>query len=253
MTTAVAQDRSSLPYMVLGAIALAIAWGLYVSGLGTDILRYKKDILYLSKQHLFLVAISGSLAIVFGIAVGIWLSRPWMARWSDGVIQAVNMITSIPTLGKLALMMSLLGIGPLPAIVGLWIATLLPIIRNTYEGIRAVPAHMVDAARGMGMSNNEILKRVELPNALFVIFAGVRTAMAVQSAAAYNRKEVHSCASRPDAAPCGLRPSRAKPAAAASSATRSGGWSMLAVAVDFLFGQAQYWLVPRGVNPLRNF
>jgi len=150
-----------------------------VSGLGTDILRYKKDILYLSKQHLFLVAISGSLAIVFGIAVGIWLSRPWMARWSDGVIQAVNMITSIPTLGKLALMMSLLGIGPLPAIVGLWIATLLPIIRNTYEGIRAVPAHMVDAARGMGMSNNEILKRVELPNALFVIFAGVRTAMAV--------------------------------------------------------------------------
>ena len=147
MTTAVAQDRSSLPYMALGAIALAIAWGLYVSGLGTDILRYKKDILYLSKQHLVLVALSGSLAIVFGIAVGIWLSRSWMARWSDGVIQAVNMITSIPTLGKLALMMSLLGIGPLPAIVGLWIATLLPIIRNTYEGIRAVPAHMVDAAR----------------------------------------------------------------------------------------------------------
>ena len=102
-----------------------------------------------------------------------------MARWSDGVIQAVNMVTSIPTLGKLALMMSLLGIGALPAIVGLWIATLLPIVRNTYEGIRAVPAHMVDAARGMGMSGGDILRRVELPNAMFVIFAGVRTAMAV--------------------------------------------------------------------------
>src|SRR2546423_5714972 len=174
-----APGRSSLPYIVLGAMALAIAWGLYTSGLATDILRYKKDILYLSRQHLVLVAISGSLAIVAGIVIGIWLSRPWMARWSDGVIQAVNMVTSIPTLGKLAVMMSLLGIGPLPAIVGLWIATLLPIIRNTYEGIRAVPAHMVDASRGMGMSSSEILKRVELPNALFVIFAGVRTAMAV--------------------------------------------------------------------------
>ena len=85
----------------------------------------------------------------------------------------------VPTLGKLALMMSLLGIGALPAIVGLWIATLLPIIRNTYEGIRAVPAHLVDAARGMGMGPSAVLRRVELPNALFVIFAGVRTAMAV--------------------------------------------------------------------------
>src|SRR4029450_9846920 len=117
--------------------------------------------------------------IVTGVALGIWLSRPSMARWAEGAIQAVNMATSIPTLGKLALMMSLLGIGALPAIVGLWIATLLPIIRNTYEGIRAVPEHLLDAARGMGMGPRAILTRVELPNALFVIFAGVRTAMAV--------------------------------------------------------------------------
>jgi osmoprotectant transport system permease protein len=244
---AMAPGRSTLPYIALGAIALAIAWGLYASGLATDILRYKKDIVYLARQHLVLVAISGSLAIVFGIAVGIWLSRPWMARWSDGVIQAVNMVTSIPTLGKLALMMSLLGIGPLPAIVGLWIATLLPIIRNTYEGIRAVPAHMVDAARGMGMSSNEILKRVELPNALFVIFAGVRTAMAVNVGTAPIAFLIGGGGlgelifTGIDLQEHGMMLAGAIPTA------------LLAVAVDFLFGQAQYWLVPRGVNPLRNF
>ena len=100
-----------------------------------------------------------------------------MARWADGAIQAVNMVTSIPTLGKLALMMSLLGIGPLPAIVGLWIATLLPIIRNTYEGIRAVPGHVVDAARGMGMGPRAILTRVELPNALLNLIVNASEAM----------------------------------------------------------------------------
>ena len=247
MTTAVAPGRSMLPYVVLGAIALAIAWGLYASGLAADMMRYKKDVLYLFKQHLVLVAVSGSAAIAFGLAVGIWLSRPWMARWADGVIQAVNMVTSIPTLGKLALMMSLLGIGALPAIVGLWIATLLPIVRNTYEGIRAVPAPLVDAARGMGMSGGDILRRVELPNALFVIFAGVRTAMAVNVGTAPIAFLIGGGGlgelifTGIDLQEQGMMLAGAIPTA------------LLAVVVDFLFGQAQYWLVPRGVNPLRNF
>jgi osmoprotectant transport system permease protein len=247
MSTAVAPGRSMMPYVVLGAIALAIAWGLYASGLAADMMRYRKDVLYLFKQHLVLVAISGSAAIAFGLAVGIWLSRPWMARWADGVIQAVNMVTSIPTLGKLALMMSLLGIGALPAIVGLWIATLLPIVRNTYEGIRAVPAPLVDAARGMGMSGGDILRRVELPNALFVIFAGVRTAMAVNVGTAPIAFLIGGGGlgelifTGIDLQEQGMMLAGAIPTA------------LLAVVVDFLFGQAQYWLVPRGVNPLRNF
>ena len=246
MSSAVATTRSQMPYWVLLVIALAIAWGLYASGLGADILRYRKDIVYLSKQHIVLVAVSGSAAIVCGVGIGIWLSRPWMARWAEAAIQVVNMVTSIPTLGKLALMMSLLGIGPLPAIVGLWIATLLPIIRNTYEGIRAVPAHFVDAARGMGMGPLAILTRVELPNALFVIFAGVRTAMAVNVGTAPIAFLIGGGGlgelifTGIDLQQHGMMLAGAIPTA------------LLAVAVDFLFGQAQYWLVPRGVNPLRN-
>jgi osmoprotectant transport system permease protein len=246
MSTVAIATRSRMPSLVLSGIALAIAVGLWASGLGADILRYRKDIIYLTKQHLELVAISGSAAIVSGIGIGIWLSRPWMARWADGAIQVVNMVTAIPTLGKLALMMSLLGIGALPAIVGLWIATLLPIIRNTYEGIRAVPAHWVDAARGMGMGSAAVLLRVELPNALFVIFAGVRTAMAVNVGTAPIAFLIGGGGlgelifTGIDLQEHGMMLAGAIPTA------------LLAVAVDFLFGQAQYWLVPRGINPLRN-
>ena len=247
MTTTVHVARSPLPYWVLAGIVVAIGWGLVASGLAADVLRYQKDIVYLTKQHLVLVAISGTAAIVSGVAIGIWLSRPWMARWADGAIQVVNMATSIPTLGKLALMMSFLGIGPLPAIVGLWIATLLPIIRNTYEGIRAVPAHVIDAARGMGMGPRAILTRVELPNALFVIFAGIRTAMAVNVGTAPIAFLIGGGGlgelifTGIDLQQHGMMLAGAIPTA------------LLAVVVDFLFGQAQYWLVPRGVNPLRNF
>ena len=245
MSSAAIASQSRSPYWALAGIAVAIVWGLYASGLGEDILRYRKDIVYLTRQHLALVASSGSAAIVSGVAIGVWLSRPGMARWAEGAIQAVNMLTSIPTLGKLALMMSFLGIGALPAIVGLWIATLLPIIRNTYEGIRAVPAHVIDAARGMGMGPASVLWRVELPNALFVILAGVRTAMAVNVGTAPIAFLIGGGGlgelifTGIDLQQHGMMLAGAIPTA------------LLAVAVDFLFGQAQYWLVPRGVNPLR--
>ena len=235
-----------MPLVVLGLLALAIGWGLYVSGLAFEILRYKSEILYLLKQHLVLVGISGSLAIVCGIGMGVWLSRPWMARWAERIIQVVNMATSIPTLGKLALMMSLLGIGALPAIIGLWIATLLPIIRNTYEGIRAVPEHLIDAAQGMGMGPRAILARVELPNALFVIFAGVRTAMAINVGTAPIAVLIGG-GGLGELIFAGIDLQEHAMLLAGAIPT-----ALLAIAVDFLFGQAQYWLVPRGVNPLRN-
>jgi osmoprotectant transport system permease protein len=237
--------HDAFPYLVLGALALAILVALIASGMGAEILRYRKDIVYLTRQHLMLVAISGSAAIVTGVAAGIWLSRPWMARWAEGAIQAVNMVTSIPTLGKLALMMSLLGIGPLPAIVGLWIATLLPIVRNTYEGIRAVPTQLIDAARGMGMDPAALLRRVELPNALFVIFAGVRTAMAVNVGTAPIAFLIGG-GGLGELIFTGIDLQQHAMMLAGAIPT-----ALLAVLVDFLFGQAQYWLVPRGVNPLR--
>lgn len=239
-------QRSLLPFVVLGCVALVIVWGLVASGMWNDILKHRKDITYLIKQHLVLVGVSGALAITSGVAIGIWLSRPWMARCAEATIQVVNMATAIPTLGKLALIMTVLGIGAVSAIAGLWLATLLPIIRNTYVGIRAVPAHLTDAARGMGMSPHTVLRRVELPNAMFVIFAGVRTAMAINVGTAPIAFLIGGGGlgelifTGIDLQDFGQMLAGAIPTA------------LLAVIVDFAFGQAQYWLVPRGVNPLRN-
>ncbi|WP_256660540.1 ABC transporter permease subunit [Pseudomonas sp. G(2018)] len=65
------------------------------------------------------------------------------------------------------------------AIIGLFVATLLPVAVNTYEGLRAVPAHLIEAAEAMGMTPRETLWIVEIPNAMNVIFAGIRTALAI--------------------------------------------------------------------------
>jgi len=105
---------------------------------------------------------------------------------------------------------------------------------------------LIDAARGMGMSPGVMLRRVELPNALFVIFAGVRTAMAINVGTAPIAFLIGGGGlgelifTGIDLQEFGMMLAGAIPTA------------LLAVAVDFLFGQAQYWLVPRGVNPLRN-
>src|SRR3546814_14442302 len=94
-------------------------------------------------------------------------------------MQVLNIGQAVPKLALLALAMSLMGIGAGPAIFGLWVATLLPIVHNTIEGLAAVPRHLVEAALGMGMTPRQILFKVELPNALYVIFAGIRTALAI--------------------------------------------------------------------------
>lgn len=161
----------------LGAFALG-AWA-QSAGLIEDILWRWDEILFLSQQHMQLVALSGGLAILVGVPLGVLLSRRSLRRLAEGAMQVLNIGTTIPTLAVLALSMSALGIGTLPAIFALWVASLLPIVRNTYIGILEVPAAMKEAAQGMGMTPLQLLWRVELPNALWVIFAGIRTALAI--------------------------------------------------------------------------
>lgn len=149
------------------------------SGLIDDFLFYLPDVEYLIIEHLQLTAMSGSLAIVVAVPLGILLSRPTMAGLAESLMQVLNVGTTIPTLAVLALSMSFLGIGTVPAVFALFIATLLPITRNTYIGLKSVSPALMEAAAGIGMSPAQRLLRVELPNALYVIFAGIRTALAI--------------------------------------------------------------------------
>lgn len=229
--------------VVLGAFALG-AW-LQARGTIPAILSHSGDVVYLIRQHLALAAMSGAIALVVGIPLGIVLTRPRFDMFADAVTQIVNLGTTIPTLALLAISMSFLGIGSPPAVFALFVLTLLPIVLNTIAGLRSVPEHLIEAARGMGMTPGQILRRVELPNAVFVMLAGVRTAFAI------------NIGTVPLAFLIGggglgeliftgidlMEPSMLLAGAIPTA--------LLAVLVDFLIGQIQFWLVPRGVNPLR--
>lgn len=230
-------------FLILFAFAAgAYAWA---SGLLPQMWDLREDIIYLLREHVMLVLISGSLALIVGLPLGVWLSRPSMRRYAEYLIQVLNVGTTIPTLAILALSMSVLGIGKTPAIFGLFIATLLPIVRNAYAGCQAVPNHLIEAATGMGMTPLQILWRVEIPNALFVMFAGVRTALAINVGTVPLAFLIGGG---------GLGELIFQGIALNDFAMMLAGaipTALLAVLVDFILSQAQYWFIPRGVNPLR--
>lgn len=124
-------------------------------------------------EHLYISAISVSLGVLFAVPIGIWLTRI-NDRIADLVISFVSILQSLPSLALLTLMIPLIGVGQLPAIVALFIYSLMPIMRNTYAGIQSVDEGMVDAAKGMGMTTIQLLQKVELPQAAPIIMAGIR-------------------------------------------------------------------------------
>lgn len=124
-------------------------------------------------EHLYISAISVSLGILFAVPIGIWLTRI-NDKVADVVIGFVSILQSLPSLALLTLMIPLIGVGQLPAIVALFIYSLMPIMRNTYAGIQSVDNSMVDAAKGMGMTPMQLLQKVELPQAAPIIMAGIR-------------------------------------------------------------------------------
>ena len=233
---------AALPWLVL-AIAAGV-WAL-TSDMPAAILANRDDIVFLGIEHIELVALAGGLAIVTGLPAGAILSRPAFRNTSELFLQVFNLGTTIPTLAILALCMTVLGIGTVPAVFGLWAATLLPIVRNTFTGLRSVPAPLIEAARGMGMTAGQIFWRVEVPNALFVIFGGIRTALSICVGTvplafligAGGLGELIFTGIALDDLPMML-------AGAIPTA-------LLAVLTDFLVGRLQYHLVPRGINPLR--
>lgn len=127
--------------------------------------------------HIGLTCISLLIAIAVGLPLGILIARRKKAAWL--VLGIAGVLQTIPSIALLGFMIPLLGIGALPAITALFLYALLPIIRNTYTGITGVDPAITESARGMGMSPWQILTSVELPLAMPVILAGVRTATVI--------------------------------------------------------------------------
>lgn len=127
--------------------------------------------------HIGLTFISLLLALLIGVPLGILIAR--RQRLASGVLGIAGVLQTVPSVALLGFLIPLLGIGVGPALVALFLYALLPIIRNTYVGITEVSPSVREAARGLGMTDRQVLTRVELPLALPVIFAGVRTATVI--------------------------------------------------------------------------
>ncbi|MCB0554457.1 MAG: ABC transporter permease/substrate-binding protein [Phaeodactylibacter sp.] len=137
----------------------------------------RSKLLELLLEHIGLTFLSLVLAAVVAIPLGIYITRH--KRLAGAVLGIAGILQTIPSIALLGFMIPLLGIGLKPAIFALFLYALLPIIRNTYTGIEEVDVSVREAALGIGLTGRQILRQVELPLALPVIFAGLRTATVI--------------------------------------------------------------------------
>jgi osmoprotectant transport system permease protein len=134
-------------------------------------------------DHLWLIFIAGVIFIALGVTLGIYITGKGREHISDTVLYLAEIVMTIPSLALYGLLMSLLSgiglpaIGFLPAVIALVVYGQLPILRNTYKAIQAVDPAMIEAGRGMGMNERQILFKIKLPLAVPIIMAGVRNSI----------------------------------------------------------------------------
>lgn len=140
---------------------------------------FLNDGISLMIEHLQLVALAVSTALLIAVPSGILLSRDMMKKYSGKIMAIFNIAQGLPSLAIIAIFIPLLGIGFIPAVTALTIYALLPIVRNTLAGLNSVEAEIIESARGMGMTPFQVLYKVELPLALPFIIAGIQTASVI--------------------------------------------------------------------------
>ena len=133
-----------------------------------------EEILHDTGAHLQMVFIALLIGTAVGVPLGILITRPRFTKLVPPVLGGANIGQSIPSLALIAIMAPLIGFGLKAAIVALFIYGLLPILRNSYAAMRNIDPAVIEAARGMGMTRRQILRKIELPLARPVIIAGIR-------------------------------------------------------------------------------
>lgn len=164
-------------------ITVLLATYLWISSLELDSIEMRvlnKEVLTESlMEHLYLTGISTALVILIAIPLGILVTRPSLKRATPFVLGLANAGQAIPSFGLLTIVVIWFGIGVQGVIFGLVAYSTLPILRNTMVGIQQVDKSLIKAARGMGMSSRQVLARVEMPLAVPVMLAGIRTALII--------------------------------------------------------------------------
>ena len=158
-----------------------------MSGFWNYISTNYEQIFSLLGQHLYLSVISVLVAIVIGIPLGILISRE--PKLSKPIIGTTNVIQAIPSLALLGFLIPFVGIGSTPAIIMVVLYSLLPIVKNTYTGLTNIDGDILEAAKGIGLTKSQTMRKVQLPLAFPMIMAGIRisavTAVGLMTIAAF--------------------------------------------------------------------
>ena len=151
------------------------------------------ELLELFLEHMNMTTMAVFISLLIGVPLGILITRSRLS--AKIVIGIANVMQSIPCIALLAFSVPFVGIGTKPAVLMVIIYALLPIIKNTYAGIQGINPEMVEAAKGIGMSKFQVLYKVQIPQALPVIMAGVRissvTAVGLMTMAAFILSLIH--------------------------------------------------------------
>lgn len=145
-------------------------WINYVANNGEMLLGLLVD-------HVLMVFFGLALALVMGIPLGIISSRN--EKWATVILNTANMLQVFPSLAMLVLLMLVFGLGFYTVTIGLFLYSLLPIIRNTYVGLKEVDQSVMEAGRGVGMNDWQLLLRIQMPLALPYLMAGLRVAAVI--------------------------------------------------------------------------
>ena len=134
--------------------------------------QHGSELLVKTWQQIYISAISLGLGIIVAIPLSVVLMK--FKRVAKVVIAIASMLQTIPALALLAIMIPFFGVGKVPAIIALFLYSLMPILRNTYVGLTDVNQDTIDSARGLGMTNMQLILKVDIPLAMPVIMAGIR-------------------------------------------------------------------------------
>jgi len=134
--------------------------------------QHGSELIIKTWEQIYISAFAIILGIIVAVPLGIILTR--YDKTAKYIMSITGMLQTIPSLALLALMIPIFGIGKVPAIVALFIYSLLPILRNTYIGMKKVNKNLLDAARGLGMTTMQSIFKVEIPMSMPIIMSGIR-------------------------------------------------------------------------------
>lgn len=180
-----AAHRTLASYLFIPILLAVVLLALWLWARGQDLNSTERQRVHLdfilpaTWQHIKMTAVSTAIVLLIAVPLGILLTRPFARRVTPYAIAIFNVGQGIPTVGLLAVLMFPLPIGFWTVVIGLVAYCTLAVLRNTMVGLEQVDESVIEAARGMGMTKAAVLTKIELPLAVPVIMAGVRTALVI--------------------------------------------------------------------------